>query len=410
MESKRDAWDDDDIQIPVFTQSKKQDYDDTGIIQKIKDNNLELLFNKILNTFDASIIKYENQDNKNKLRQIFRESYDKNLPITNNTELAFRFIYNHFNNRMPNPKYIGGPNNISYQKGLEKGVEKNIYIFGEQHSQTTDCPDKQKILNIENYLSNLLETTDRFLDIFIELPPFSKTTQEYPVLLKKRWNNRLGNLLKKLYPCIEPATRNSQQCKLVRIHYIDIRQNYDCIALEYVESLINEPNKFRQNYDKYINQLFPIFSSENIDEHIVFWHSQVDNSYSIQKQLNKLDHETREKIEDYYKGLLSYYVKLKHKNITRITKNILSNTNTTFYLNMDLYNEIISISSVLVDIYTMARIFKKYTPPIRNIIIYAGNGHTNHYRQFLKYIGFNMEYIIEDKNYTNCLEITQSLI
>jgi hypothetical protein len=403
MEQIKDAWDDEDI--PIQIQKIHKYDDDMGIIEEIEKNNLLLLFNNISSIFDASIIEKQPLLIQNKLKKIFHEKYDENSLITNNIEIIFKLIYNHFFAKKPHPIYLGGPTNLSYQKNLEK----NIYIFGEKHSENIDCPIDKKSMNIENYLLKLIQTTDCFLDIFIELPPFSKTSGEYPVILKKRWNNRLGNLLKNLYPCIELNTRNLQQCKLTRIHYIDIRQKYDPIILDYVESFINNPNQFKKNYPKYIEQIFNIFSSENLQDHINFWHNQVDSCYAIQKQLNKINPIIKHQIEEYYKGLITYYIKKNYKNIISITQNILTNTDRTFYLNQDLYYEIIGISSVLVDIYTMARIFKNYTPPIRNVIIYAGNGHANHYREFLKYIGFNTEYFMINENYNNCLEVINKL-
>ena len=57
------------------------------------------------------------------------------------------------------------------------------------------------------------------------------------------------------------------------------------------------------------------------------------------------------------------------------------------------------LGKIIVDIYALSRIFKsfnlgykeKYEPKIpKNIIIYAGDGHCETYRQFLKYMNFKI--------------------
>jgi hypothetical protein len=402
--TSKDSWDDEYVAPPPVTRNYE---DDIGIMEEIiKNNDVFLLFNAISSLYDASIIQTKPISIQNKLKKIFKEKYDENSLITNKTELIFRLIYNHFKKNQPHPIYIGGPKTISYQKN----EYKNIYIFGEQHSNYVDCPKNTKTMNIENYLLKLIQTTDCFLDIFIELPSFSKTTSQYPEIFKTSWNDRLGNLLKKLYPCIEPRTRNSQICKLARIHYIDIRsESSNSVSLEYINNITNNTRKFKENYHKYIQEIFIPFTSQNLQDHINFWYNQIDTDNLIQKQFNKLNQTIKQQIETYYKELISSYLEKSYINISNICQKILENPNPDNIANKNLYFEIINISSVLVDIYTISRIFKTYSPRIRNAIIYAGNGHANHYRDFLKSIGFNTEYLIIDKNYQNCLELINQL-
>jgi len=85
---------------------------------------------------------------------------------------------------------------------------------------------------------------------------------------------------------------------------------------------------------------------------------------------------------------------------------------------------LILINSVIVDCYTLCRIFKKFNlqpdnPQKRrstdepespsNIIIYAGDLHCNRYRKFLKEIGFNLIADIGSTNLPvkNCIDMTE---
>ena len=64
------------------------------------------------------------------------------------------------------PKFLGGPNQLNILRSKKYG--KTIFIFGETHSRTTDCPNNQGAEKIEDYLPKLILSTPKFLDIYIE--------------------------------------------------------------------------------------------------------------------------------------------------------------------------------------------------------------------------------------------------
>lgn len=86
--------------------------------------------------------------------------------------------------------------------------------------------DKEKDVttSIEDYLYNLITNTDVFIDIFAELHTYDKRG-EYPkdYIPYTDMNNRISNLFKKFKKCLQKNTRHDEDCKLARIHYIDIR-------------------------------------------------------------------------------------------------------------------------------------------------------------------------------------------
>ena len=91
-----------------------------------------------------------------------------------------------------------------------------------------------------------------------------------------------------------------------------------------------------------------------------------------------------------------------------------------------LNNSTVMINARVVDVYTLSRIFKKfdtkkskdvgfninYQPEIpHNIIIYAGDAHSDVYRKFLKYIGSEEIAMsgpreIKNSHINNCLDVT----
>jgi hypothetical protein len=104
--------------------------------------------------------------------------------------------------------------------------------FGERHDNIMDCDrfdnfDKEKeedFTSIEDYLYNLITNTDVFIDIFAELHTYDKSG-EYPknYIPYADMNSRISNLFKKFKKCLQKNTRHHEDCKLARIHYIDIR-------------------------------------------------------------------------------------------------------------------------------------------------------------------------------------------
>ena len=88
-----------------------------------------------------------------------------------------------------------------------------------------DSFDKEEdFTSIEDYLYKLITNTDVFIDIFAELHTYDKSG-EYPrnYIPYENMNGRIAKLFKKFKKCLQKNTRHDEDCKLARIHYIDIR-------------------------------------------------------------------------------------------------------------------------------------------------------------------------------------------
>ena len=78
-------------------------------------------------------------------------------------------------------------------------------------------------------------------------------------------------------------------------------------------------------------------------------------------------------------------------------------------------NYLILLESLIMDVYTISRIFKRFDiksgilqpSEVSNIIIYAGEAHSDIYREFLVYIGFDtIDYIQNENGNERCLNIS----
>ena len=132
-------------------------------------------------TYDTNIL-----DNESDLvQQEFRDVSLENRNTTTNSvrKVLMKLICNHYDKSVKKPiaEFIGGPKTLSIH--WHPFYKKMIYIFGEWHSNTTDCEnfkeqDRNTIL-IEDYLYNLMLTTDVFLDIYFEFVSYKEEEYEY---------------------------------------------------------------------------------------------------------------------------------------------------------------------------------------------------------------------------------------
>lgn len=370
-------------------------------------NNLN---QKLIDTMNTNIL--ENMDFFNKLK-IYSEVLDNKHKNT-----ITKLIYNHYIHNKPVYNKIGGPSVLIHL--YNKEYLKEIYIFGEEHSENIDCTDEY--IPIENYLENLIQNTDVFIDLFIEIPDIKKSCKKTDGLE----NYRLRKILYTLKKCIELESRS--ECYLSRIHYIDIRDN--------------EENKITPLVDLMMG-IFRIYNIENNSSLISKYF--IENKDLIQEVINKLHNENPEEILLYIlddlskcekinkesikilfdKNILIDFIKnkildkiietkrYKKSKINKLYKN-LSDTieNDDLLILACILNVILEI---YVDIYTIYRIFKKFESDklkqpteAHNIILYAGLLHSSNVAEFL-IEKLNFE-IIESENstnlYNNCIDMT----
>lgn len=405
-------------------------------------NCSELIYDNICKnlteTFNTSILN-EKEEVKNYFYQVANDNeneYTIYKLIKNNENKQEKIIVNN----------IGGPYILRHL--FNKELKMELYLFGERHSDEIDCTEDY--IPFENYLENVINKTDVFLDIYLEVFPFDQDTGKYN---QNDYNNdRISKILEKTYECIQPTTRDKQKCKLSRIHYIDIRKktnkfneillffyyrNYidyfenadiedlklmieileyfldkdelkkylkiQLINWSYIKSYLYKKTisiDLVKNIIKYFYEKMTIIVDKNMEK-IKFFS---DNLISYIKELIKIkkfeQSEEIEELEDFIKMKLQYIDTCK-----RIYNSI-----------VDLY--MIDIGTYYMDIYTIIRMFKKFNnlenQPTRahNILHYAGSAHTKNIYEFLLINGFEeleRDSVGDFDSKSNCIQMENVL-
>lgn len=377
------------------------------------------IYNMLKDTFNANILDHVNpiiyQNIINTAKQYINTKYDNTI---------LKLIRNHFYLRTgminkPITKYIGGP--FHYTKHIN--IENNIcvYTFGERHSEVDNlCPNAttKNFMFFENYMDELIKYTNVFIDFYIEIGGFDKST--YTNINND--NLRLTKIKSKFYKCIQPLTRNNQECQLSRIHYIDKRQTesrayindinkfsyyqfYDSENYIYLDKSIptNLINTFNYNHEEkdFIINFIQNIPTNTYEEFKKYWVDRYLNDNLIQSKIKKsfLHDRINKTIKYKINEIIDNYNGKKTLKLVKKLKKAIDNESydNNFFMNVKyLSNYISNYTACYTDGYGLSRIFKKFNvknklmQPIspKNIVIYAEDRHSDVYRYFLEKNGF----------------------
>lgn len=323
----------------------------------------------------------------------------------------------------------------------------NIYLYGEKHFEK--FKDKYKnfpYINFENYINLLLQNSSSFSDLYIEnwkdiVIDISESYKSDNVLLT------LYNTHKKFKECETKKYHDKwvlseiESCKLFRYHYIDIRTINDNTLQNILHNLIFLDEVEDELYIGYINKfiyklkIIKSYIKDNINYEerkklfIDFFVNEILNDSLVLKEISRTI--VRDIIYNFIYEKLVYNVENfinKKYNIDRINLlseilNILINQPNVDVENIkdtindsieSLNDELVKIYSVMMDCYTLSRIFKPYKGVskqpnyARNIYIYAGAAHCKTYSEFFEYLDFKLEKQFENDS-DNYIEIDLKL-
>ena len=384
--------------------------------------------NELINTYDTNIL-----DNQPEIvqKEFLNISFKNRNNITNpGKKVLMELICNHYSKTVKKPiaKFIGGPKNLTIH--WHPVYRKTIYIFGEWHANNMDCEIFKKdvvTVSVEDYLYNLMLSTDVFLDIYIELESYKG--EEY--LYEPYAPGRTDELFKKFRKCLQYNTRSDASCQLARVHYFDIRFNnmeedhmednkIDILwivkKMQYI--LLNGDNEgecvsslksLLKKYPK-ISTLIRELVQDDIKKVCEFMKKQLTENPYIKKELDKIIENPELKTK-----ILTFYGKKICKETMRVMKfikkdfidilNYKQKSEDVLFKSMSSIELLFSHTmTFFADVYLLGRIFKNFDmteiekkgykgatdQPIlaNNIIIYCGNNHANNYREFLLSIGF----------------------
>ena len=238
---------------------------------------------------------------------------------------------------------------------------------------------------------------------------------------------RLSNLFRRFKTCMVPNTRYADRCQLGRVHFFDVRFfNYS--AMDNISTLMQF---FKESFNDgtKINNLLkspPIIRTLRILEdkcslrsktpvYNFFYSHILGNPYNV-RELRKLESfslDLSDKLEDFIKDEIDERVDTFYEtfqtNLTLLTEyNKLYPQLLVAPPNiMESFHKIsgclINIVTILPDLYNLARMFKKYNlnkpgfqgarrndqpEEAHNIVVYAGDQHSQRVRRFLNRLGF----------------------
>lgn len=412
---------------------------------------------KLHEYYDSSTIdELQSIDAKNFFENICSKYQDLKLSAPNSNLTLIKLIQNKIEKRYPKSLHLGGPNQIVVLKSTKYG--KNIYCFAEAHSAKTDCPPEHTTVPIEDFLPELVNTTPKFLDVFIEsnFPTtkgeftnpiqrnYFETDLDYMYRLNQIKNHpdnfvplsstllggRMMSLKLSFLTCLNKTTRAAEECRLARVHYTDARCDENVNYYDPVNKFMDDLSKF----EKEIKQRDRIVvTNDFISKHNAVLDLLSDNSTAknfllgvyfntkLQKELKK-SYLSKEVMEFYQKFAMEQIDKVLEGGLVveyfrrlKSSKKIDDKIELLSALSEVLPTIFINLTATIVDIYTLARIFKIVDKPKdepsqpRNIILYFGRYHILKMKEFLTSIGFEIVYEDQSKQ-ENCIFLSQKFL
>ena len=434
---------------------------------------LHWLCDTLIQTYNTSVLDVSDPTFKDAcIEQAHKCAYEENVYGTYQRKVLSQLILNHSNqndpdvpkeNKKPITDFIGGPKTLTMH--WSKKYKKLIYIFGERHSEYTDCwkfwLKPEQVMLIEDYLEQLFKNTDAFIDFYLE------TGRTYD---DKYGKQRMAVMVKRFKDCFHnPNTKeNENKCKLSRMHYFDVRRessdlkpnsmNYASISMNYIldaldtnpslDTLISLLDKYE--YDTKIKPILEEFSKINIyddkeddekyKEYDEFWSKQIEEHIFVIKKVARstIHNKIKSFIKKEVRDLGKYSDKIDIKILVKTVKDFITtlnkySTGTTnkydfesitendrkILLDLEFSDFLVVINGYIADYYLLCRIFKvfdftklknhRWTDEPKephNIIIYAGDLHSRNVRKFLKELDFvQISTTSSFSNVSNCIDI-----
>lgn len=332
------------------------------------------------------------------------------------------------------PTHIFGTAQIKiYKSDL---YNKRIILLSDIHelADITRCPNSKSIVNVID--DTLMQSSKPFIDLYMEID-YKKIGD-----IRDGYGEGYFDVIEKAY---ESCFSYFKRCphKNLRAHYVDVRsENVIFIKLlslfyiasqsetyikRYRDGLVDYLKYYRRNMEK-IKRILQ--NKSTIIEYIDSFKDKV----KITKQLRKIkDHNIKIALETYYNQWLNgitnrdskiNYNIMIYEYMDKYVNLIESNYKTNPKLLTDVSQKIYDIyyafaisQSVLMDIYTLGRIFSEFDPvkskrlkhptTQHNIIIIAGGYHIYQYEDFLNHLHFDNVYeAIADPIELQCINVS----
>jgi hypothetical protein len=364
---------------------------------------MNILCENLLETYNANYLLEATPEE----RKILEEASGDYYGTDKGNQTLMKLILNKNRTAKPVADFISGPFTLSLHTNRE--LQMSVYNFGETHGTENICQPQTRTTEIHKYLEELTSNTDAFIDLFIELRPV--TVKRYSNIYGvgpnfSEYNKYLYELHNTFLPCM--LRERKRKCNLVRVHWIDDRE------LNYKNSDITSfriwfcryyPSQNKQNRIRDLQDFIPMIkqlTSVNESVYDEFFVGQL-KKFADQSKSIKQSYKSEEIISFMTETILRYAHAGRSKirnNAIRILKNMYDESAV-----MALCDDLVGVSSVFADMYTLSRMFKDFKGPVENspprphnIIFYGGNAHADTYRRFLEHEKFNERKTIEMRN------------
>lgn len=430
------------------------------------DNMLEEMCDELEETYDVGIIETFSPDlitafkkeaqkctkGRVVLARLINNYYKKHDPTIDPKQLK------------PVTRFIKGPKNLTVH--WSNYYNKLIYIFGEFH-MTPDCSihtnstDPSVVMNIEDYLDQLRKNTDTFFDMFFEVPTMGRKNFEYQLDFKignqTQQHFPLSKIYQKFKHCITKE-RSADDCQLGRIHFFDVRAEYynsiDNLSYLWSYFMYAEVDKIKiarvlknEHFYSILKNLQQRFIGNIVGRITRYFSVYIyGNPYNVveldrlKKSKYKVDNDMAVNIKRFFDFEIEslvidngYYDILKEsvtqimtfiENYKRKSKSFTSNDVPPYIiLSFNKLNACIThMVAISPDVYLLCRLFKTFNleksgfdgaipkdqpKESNNIIIYAGDAHSQRCRKFLQFLQFREvgKTGQSDKNVVSCIDM-----
>ena len=317
------------------------------------------------------------------------------------------------------------------KKIIEKAKKEQLDANIKNNDNKTDY------IKVEDFLYELFKITPAFIDFYLETPGYTGQDYKYgrhPWMYDKQ---RLSQLSTVFFDCLSAIRRKDNPiCRNVRVHYLDIRKEdemkdvNDVSHLRHVYHEIDLSNDVNKNIktlknDKRIVATIKKLVTKNTDEYKKFWKEQLLQSSIVKKELSRT---TLPKfvVQDFLEKEIVHSA-MEKRELFQYYLSSFDSDNMDLKAVLDGIRFTVGVNSVVVDMYTITRMFKKFKnvknqpERPRNIILYAGDAHSTKCRKFFKELGFqiitetggvsyddykNNNYHNNKPPYNNCVDIS----
>lgn len=286
------------------------------------------------------------------------------------------------------PELIEGPLSVSEHRSTK--YNKRIVVFGEQHVHKQGCGGKK----ISQFLQEVVSShPNKQFDLFLEIPYLTQET-EFP----KEATDDIERILLAFRNCFRYTKGNCEYPNL-RAHYTDMRianQLTDLSRL--VERIVQDSDN-----TKAWEEVVRIFKGTK--DPLQYIIDQADIQGKLAKQLREADPEVVQSLLNYYRQRISDLPKF----ITEVEEyiSVLKRGYVNHGTSRKLGKQLIIIYSIVLDLYLLGRIFRKFqdADSPTNILIYVGDAHAEAIRGFLTQLGFEKIHEVQSEN--DCVDVSE---